>query len=191
MELFYYRARYYDPTIGRFLQEDPIGLLGGPNFYVYAGNDPITNVDPFGLCTGDLRKCMTKFLRDNYNDFVADTLVPNFSLGSLLTDTADYVKSATEALAVKGGIVVGIGGAGAYMISRGYRIIWEPAANYGQIFGLSARANASASSIATGKALQYAAKIGANTLTTIGVGIASFATTAQVLAYWHCRDQAW
>jgi len=47
--LYYYRARYYDGTVGRFLQEDPIGIAGGPNAYIYASNDPINQFDPFGL----------------------------------------------------------------------------------------------------------------------------------------------
>jgi RHS repeat-associated protein len=47
--LYYYRARYYDPTIGRFTSEDPIGLQGGPNFYDYVGNDPVDFNDPRGL----------------------------------------------------------------------------------------------------------------------------------------------
>lgn len=39
--LYYYRARYYDPSVGRFMSEDPIGFKGGPNFYDYVGNDPV------------------------------------------------------------------------------------------------------------------------------------------------------
>jgi hypothetical protein len=40
----------YDPTVGRFLQEDPIGIEGGdPNFYRYCGNSPLTHTDPSGL----------------------------------------------------------------------------------------------------------------------------------------------
>src|SRR5579872_1188251 len=46
----YKRNRYYDPTQGRFTQEDPIGLAGGLNVYGFAGGDPITYSDPFGLC---------------------------------------------------------------------------------------------------------------------------------------------
>jgi RHS repeat-associated protein len=48
--LYYYRARYYDPTAGRFTSEDPIGFNSGQgNFYAYVGNSPVRNVDPFGL----------------------------------------------------------------------------------------------------------------------------------------------
>jgi RHS repeat-associated protein len=47
--LYYYRARYYDPKIGRFISEDPIGLNGGINLYAYADNSPATFGDPFGL----------------------------------------------------------------------------------------------------------------------------------------------
>ncbi len=70
--LFYYRFRYYDARIGRFLQEDPIGFLVGDvnyyifvngvrkfflyityfnetNQYVYTGNNPIKRIDPLGL----------------------------------------------------------------------------------------------------------------------------------------------
>ena len=47
--LFHYRARFYDPSIGRFLNEDPIGMAGGPNAYSYVGNQPVDFIDPFGL----------------------------------------------------------------------------------------------------------------------------------------------
>lgn len=46
---YYYRARYYDPKIGRFISEDPIGVRGGINFYSYVGNNPIGFADPMGL----------------------------------------------------------------------------------------------------------------------------------------------
>jgi len=46
--LFHYRARAYDPSIGRFLQEDPIGFSGGINFHTYVQNNPINLVDPNG-----------------------------------------------------------------------------------------------------------------------------------------------
>ncbi|HEY8154491.1 MAG TPA: RHS repeat-associated core domain-containing protein, partial [Myxococcota bacterium] len=50
--LYYYRARYYDPEIGRFLGEDPAGFGGGDvNLYAYVGNNPISANDPSGLDT--------------------------------------------------------------------------------------------------------------------------------------------
>ena len=73
--LYYYRARYYSPRLGRFLQSDPLGLRGEPNPYAYALNNPIDNIDPSGLRTyiahgccnpdlgalGDLRSALLPF----------------------------------------------------------------------------------------------------------------------------------
>ena len=50
--LDFYRARYYNPSLQRFMSEDPIRLRGGsPNFYSYALNSPINKKDPLGRTT--------------------------------------------------------------------------------------------------------------------------------------------
>ena len=47
--LYYYKARMYSPTLGRFMQTDPIGYGGGINWYNYVGSDPVNATDPSGL----------------------------------------------------------------------------------------------------------------------------------------------
>jgi hypothetical protein len=44
----FYRARYYDPSIGRFISRDPAGMPDGVNRYAYTGNDPVNFTDPTG-----------------------------------------------------------------------------------------------------------------------------------------------
>ncbi len=61
--LHYNWHRHYDPTLGRYLQPDPLGVVPGPNVFAYANNDPLSQVDPKGehpiliLCMRAPRLC--------------------------------------------------------------------------------------------------------------------------------------
>jgi len=46
---YFYRARYYSPTLQRFLAQDPLGFAGGMNLFAYANDDPVDASDPLGL----------------------------------------------------------------------------------------------------------------------------------------------
>ena len=49
--LYFYRARYYHPGLGRFVSRDPIGYIDGANMYRYAASNPIVFADPWGTLT--------------------------------------------------------------------------------------------------------------------------------------------
>jgi RHS repeat-associated protein len=61
-ELYYMRHRWYEPHSGRFLSEDPIGLDGGINPFIFAANDPVGGRDPVGL-----RSCKGGVFDDHYD----------------------------------------------------------------------------------------------------------------------------
>ncbi len=50
--LYFFRTRYYDPQVGRFVSEDAMGFSAGVNFYVFVENNPVNFTDPFGLEVG-------------------------------------------------------------------------------------------------------------------------------------------
>jgi len=59
--LYYYRARYYDPQIGRFISQDPVGRARGANYYAYVVNNPLLYTDPLGLEPSGVYVCRQSF----------------------------------------------------------------------------------------------------------------------------------
>ncbi len=84
--LYYVRARWYDPTLGRFNSEDPIGLDGGINPYAYAGNGPVNGRDPSGLEDDEtIAQCIArlKAAGAHTNTFIWQACVTGFSQGTV------------------------------------------------------------------------------------------------------------
>jgi len=77
--LYYNRARYYDPGVGRFISEDPLGLSAAINGYVYAVNNPVNERDPGGLMSCD----------DNVKVFIDGNEVPCDEGGNAALAAAD------------------------------------------------------------------------------------------------------
>jgi RHS repeat-associated protein len=72
--LYYNRARYYNPFMGRFLQRDPVGCQVAMNLYKYCMNNPLNMVDPLGLYASDACDvCKPCDNNELYNDLIEGT----------------------------------------------------------------------------------------------------------------------
>ena len=92
--LYYYRARTYSPTLGRFLQADPIGVAGGLNFYAYVGNDPLNLTDPFGLAADGGNGGFSNYLNGSLS---ALGQIPR-DIGNLLSNPSQIPGAVSSAL---------------------------------------------------------------------------------------------
>lgn len=73
-QLYYYRARWYDPAARRFISEDPIGLNGGINLYAYVGNNPINQKDSLGLAEDGKLKAFIEDLMNESGTWISGTV---------------------------------------------------------------------------------------------------------------------
>ncbi|USD20645.1 DUF6531 domain-containing protein [Microbulbifer variabilis] len=99
--LHYNRFRYYDPQVGEFTQQDPVGLLGGSNNYRYVPN-PVRWIDPFGLTakSDDCSKGDVNKIPDDF-DFLEDLNVNNVveqHAGLSFVENSNQLQSSLEGL---------------------------------------------------------------------------------------------
>ena len=81
LNLYYYKARFYSPAIGRFLQTDPIGTADDMNLYAYVGNNPVNFSDPTGLIAVEAQMLIGKVGATSEGQFALG-FVPGYDLYS-------------------------------------------------------------------------------------------------------------
>jgi RHS repeat-associated protein len=186
--LVYYLYRFYDPNLQRWLNRDPLGeigfevtrdglslvllqvmyidaISGESDLYDFVRNSPTAMFDSLGLCPGDRKKCMDKYLHDNYGNFGA-AIANNFGLGNIFNgNLGNYITSGLEIGAVKGGILGGLAAYGQSLVEVGGAI-----------------AN-------VGNAIVDATALAVDGAAVAGAGLGAFGTGAEAMAYLHCRDQ--
>lgn len=102
----YLRNRWYDPASGRLLTQDPIGLAGGVNLYAYAGNNPVSYSDPYGLCPIPPSSCLGRQGADLGASFVP--VLSSLHDAATLVTGKNYITGQKVGLGGRGIALVGL-----------------------------------------------------------------------------------
>jgi RHS repeat-associated protein len=95
--LYFNRARYYSPSLQRFISEDPLAFGGGDvNFYAYVRNDPVNLFDPFGLRPGDKYPNAKCAGWNAVNDYNPTSIAENREYGGFIYKNSDGTFSYTD-----------------------------------------------------------------------------------------------
>ncbi len=113
--LLYMRARYYNPFICRFPNPDPLGFGGGLNFYAYANGNPVSYLDPFGLCASGENSTSTWIQLGNVLT-EGDTWWGHLLYTGQLNPAPDIMEGAVDAA---GDYVYGSGGVRGFFAAAG------------------------------------------------------------------------
>lgn len=125
--LIYFRARYYDPALGRFLQPDPLGFVDGFNAYKYALNNPVNYIDPWGTTAIGASNTLESSTIGFFSD-LADGASNAWTNGST-SDRIVMVSTAAGTLFSAVPIVGDVGAAATSLISFAAQPSWESAGN--------------------------------------------------------------
>lgn len=169
------------------MEPDPIGLAGVSfSTFAYASDDLINYVDALGLCPGDRKNCEHDYLEPYYGSWVADHLVPSFGFGSDIPGS-DHFANAWDSFAEAVAFVGSLGLLSNYLSNVSWSTLASPIP--GGPFGLQIRAYSAAQAASRAAAADTAATVSAGTPALVGTLGTSFASTADFLAYLHCRNQ--
>lgn len=94
--MYYYKARMYSESLGRFMQTDPTGYADGTNWYNYVSGDPINLIDPSGLATFQLQDCNNNISGPSTSNSAGDVVLTQTTCTSYYVTFPDAGPVATQ-----------------------------------------------------------------------------------------------